>query len=163
MFLISLLLIWPNNYLYFALKGLRITCDIQSHSITRFKMIKPLELFNQAWTKEDKKVTSPNVLWMINNFNRLSGWVTSEIVSCTGSTKKRAQILKHFISIGYVSYIIIYFHLFTLNFSLHILTEILKATFMVTLSLSQHVVARLSETWKVNLSENWPPQWMEST
>jgi hypothetical protein len=65
--------------------------------------IKPLELYNQAWTKDNKKAMSPNVVWLIANFNKMASWVATEILSCHSSLKRRTQTLKHFIAIGYVS------------------------------------------------------------
>lgn len=70
----------------------------------RFSAIAPTELYNQAWTHHENKHTlAPNVTWLISQFNRLSSWVATEIVSCYSSLKRRVQTLKHFIAIGYVS------------------------------------------------------------
>ena len=77
-------------------------------------MIKPIELYSQEWSKEDKKNTSPNVVTMINNFNKYSNWFLSEVVS-SQNVKKRAKILKHIIDIGYVCFFL-YFYYFLLFF-----------------------------------------------
>jgi len=66
-----------------------------------YKAIKPWEFFNQQWTKKDREVKSPNVIKMITRFNRVSHWVTTEIVTSV-SLKQRVAVLSRFIEIAEV-------------------------------------------------------------
>lgn len=71
--------------------------------------MKPIELYSSSWSKENASVMAPNVLELIKNFNRISVWVASEIVSQT-NLKKRVLLLKYFISVAIVRiYIFGYF------------------------------------------------------
>jgi len=114
---------------------LRLKC------FTKFKEIRPLEFYNQGWNQPNKKALSPNLVDLISNFNRLSNWVISEIVSNT-NLRKRVQVLKHFIAIGYATYSY----------------KDYETTFMITLSLSHSVISRLSETW-ASLDGTATKQW----
>lgn len=42
-------------------------------------MIKPIELYAQSWSKEDKQNIAPNITAILENFTRYSTWVASEI------------------------------------------------------------------------------------
>jgi len=64
-----------------------------------YKAIKPWEFFNQSWTKKNKEQLSPNIIAMIKRFNRVSGWVATEIVK-TDKLKDRIAVLGKFIEIG---------------------------------------------------------------
>eukprot|EP01119_Soliformovum_irregulare_P015944 TRINITY_DN4565_c0_g2_i1.p1 TRINITY_DN4565_c0_g2~~TRINITY_DN4565_c0_g2_i1.p1 ORF type:complete len:499 (+),score=161.19 TRINITY_DN4565_c0_g2_i1:1935-3431(+) len=107
----------------------------------RFKMIKPLELHAQSWSKENKAVTSPNVVALVDHFNRIANLFTYEIVS-QFNLKKRIQVVKHVISIGWAAY----------NYRDY------ETTFTVVLSLSQFIISRLSDTWK-GLPATFRQQW----
>jgi len=96
----------------------------------RFKMIKPTELYFQSWAKENRRISSPNVIEMIDLFNKLSMWVGSEIVSVS-SLKKRINVLKQFISVGWAAY----------GYRDY------ETTFMISQSLCQYSVERLHQTW----------------
>jgi hypothetical protein len=65
-----------------------------------YKSIKPQECLGQAWTKKatrDEK--APNIMAMIQRFNTVSRWVTSEILRME-NIKKRAEVLTKFIQIA---------------------------------------------------------------
>jgi len=64
-----------------------------------YKSIKPWEFFNQSWTKKDKEILSPNILNMIKRFNKVSGWVATEIVK-TEKLKDRTLVLGKFLEIA---------------------------------------------------------------
>lgn len=64
-----------------------------------YRAIKPWEFFNQSWTKKNKEQLSPNIISMIKRFNRVSGWVATEIVK-TDKLKDRIAVLVKFIEIG---------------------------------------------------------------
>jgi len=110
-------------------------------SFESFKNIKPLELYTQSWSKQNSNMLSPNVIEMISHFNRISQWIACEVVSQT-VLKKRALILKHFISVAWAVY----------NYRDY------ENTFAVVLGLSQLSISRLSETWK-NLENSSKSQW----
>jgi hypothetical protein len=64
-----------------------------------YKSIRPRELMNQSWNKSAAAQQSPNVLKMIDRFNRVSGWVQRSIVS-EMQPKQRKTIITAFISIA---------------------------------------------------------------
>eukprot|EP01119_Soliformovum_irregulare_P002919 TRINITY_DN1317_c0_g1_i1.p1 TRINITY_DN1317_c0_g1~~TRINITY_DN1317_c0_g1_i1.p1 ORF type:complete len:513 (-),score=136.76 TRINITY_DN1317_c0_g1_i1:515-2053(-) len=103
-------------------------------SFTRFKAIKPFELHSQSWSKEEKSRSSPNVVALVEHFNRTANLFAYEILS-QHTLKKRIDTLKQIISVGWAAYGYRDF----------------ETTFTVVLALSQFVVFRLTETWKVQL------------
>jgi hypothetical protein len=40
----------------------------------KFRGIQPRECLNQAWTKKDKETRAPNILGMIEQFNKVTSW-----------------------------------------------------------------------------------------
>ncbi|GAM20108.1 hypothetical protein SAMD00019534_032830 [Acytostelium subglobosum LB1] len=63
-----------------------------------FQRIKIRELYHKSWTVAKTKFeTSPNVMEMINNSNRVANWVATEVVT-TPHPKKRVEVLKRFIT-----------------------------------------------------------------
>eukprot|EP01119_Soliformovum_irregulare_P009186 TRINITY_DN22377_c0_g1_i1.p1 TRINITY_DN22377_c0_g1~~TRINITY_DN22377_c0_g1_i1.p1 ORF type:complete len:657 (-),score=173.64 TRINITY_DN22377_c0_g1_i1:8-1909(-) len=106
-----------------------------------FQKIEISELENSSWTLETRKATSPNVTASITHFNRVSGWMTTELVSST-SLKRRLQILKFFISIGYATY----------------LYKDYETMFAVVLALEQYPVTRLTDLWR-NLDPQSREEW----
>jgi len=72
-------------------------CVVSSLFICR--TIQPKELLNQSWNDHKKTGKKSNVNHMIDSFNNVSKWVATEVV--TGATdKKRAEIIRFFISVG---------------------------------------------------------------
>ena len=49
-------------------------------SFEKYKKMMSMEFYHQCWTKKEKKRDAPNLLEMIGSFNRVSEWITSEIV-----------------------------------------------------------------------------------
>ena len=49
-------------------------------SVELFRKLTLMEFHHQAWTKKDKNLVAPNVIAVIESFNSVSEWVTSEIV-----------------------------------------------------------------------------------
>lgn len=47
-----------------------------------FIQMKPTELLGTAWQSEDKKTRAPNVVALIDHYNRVTSWVAMEIVVC---------------------------------------------------------------------------------
>eukprot|EP01119_Soliformovum_irregulare_P008827 TRINITY_DN2193_c0_g2_i4.p1 TRINITY_DN2193_c0_g2~~TRINITY_DN2193_c0_g2_i4.p1 ORF type:complete len:643 (-),score=174.12 TRINITY_DN2193_c0_g2_i4:59-1987(-) len=97
----------------------------------RFKNIKPLELHSQSWSKQNKNLTSPNVVAMVNHFNLISNLFQYEIVS-QRTLKKRVAALQHVINIGWAAY----------GYRDY------ETTFTVVMSLGSFPISRLAETWK---------------
>lgn len=60
------------------------------------------ELFSGAWTKPETQHRSPNVIKMIEIFNRVANQVAACIVSEL-DFKRRVKILSKFIQIGWVN------------------------------------------------------------
>jgi hypothetical protein len=52
----------------------------------------------QAWSKEDKENMSPNLVALIDSFNKTSNWIAAEILS-TGNPKMRVKVLERFIEV----------------------------------------------------------------
>eukprot|EP00005_Dracoamoeba_jomungandri_P004793 CAMPEP_0174260044 /NCGR_PEP_ID=MMETSP0439-20130205/8791_1 /TAXON_ID=0 /ORGANISM="Stereomyxa ramosa, Strain Chinc5" /LENGTH=914 /DNA_ID=CAMNT_0015344173 /DNA_START=112 /DNA_END=2856 /DNA_ORIENTATION=+ len=61
-----------------------------------FLKIQPVELLFASWIGKNRKELAPNVVEIIEWFNKISSWVASEIVLATNFRKRRA-ILSHFI------------------------------------------------------------------
>jgi hypothetical protein len=68
------------------------------HSL--LKAIKPGEFLGLGWMKADKDQRSPHILAMIANFNRVSHWAASEILT-QPDVKLRAQVIVRFICIAH--------------------------------------------------------------
>lgn len=64
-----------------------------------YKSIRPRELMSQAWNKPAATQQSPNVLKMIDRFNKVSGWVQRTIVS-EMQLKQRKSLISAFIAIA---------------------------------------------------------------
>ncbi|KNC49777.1 cell division control protein [Thecamonas trahens ATCC 50062] len=58
-----------------------------------YALIEPIELLNQAWTKEKYAYRCANLLAFIHRFNRISSWVAQTILAET-KVRKRAQVMK---------------------------------------------------------------------
>ena len=61
--------------------------------------IDPLELVNAHWTKKDKHLNSPNVMKLIDRFNRISFWLAEEILAYD-NTYQRALVLNKLVEIA---------------------------------------------------------------
>lgn len=61
-----------------------------------FCQIRPQELLNQSWNRPALRHRSPNVLHMIENFNKLSKWTATEIVK-PASMQERAAKFEYFV------------------------------------------------------------------
>ncbi len=58
-----------------------------------FVQIAPFELIGQRWNKAEKLVESPNVCWLIEQFNILSGTVSSSIVGVEDPESRAGMIV----------------------------------------------------------------------
>lgn len=95
----------PKPYIPMNIKTTMTILDIHPEEIARqltimdsslFKKIKLKEFLNLGWTKEDKKIRSPGILTMINSFNHISNWVSTEIIRFK-DMKQRALAIIRFI------------------------------------------------------------------
>lgn len=68
-----------------------------SHQL--FSKIEYKELFLACWTKKTKYVSSPNVMKIIDRFNKFSMWIIEEIL-CYDKTQMRAGSIEKFIKIA---------------------------------------------------------------
>jgi len=69
-------------------------------SVELFRKLTLMEFHHQAWTKKDKNLVAPNVIAVIESFNSVSEWVTSEIVQAV-KLKDRVERLKKLIKMAY--------------------------------------------------------------
>jgi len=54
------------------------------------------ELVNQSWNKKNAEQRTPNLLAFIRHFNKITAWVTAEIV-CTDKKSTRAKVIRKLI------------------------------------------------------------------
>jgi hypothetical protein len=66
-----------------------------------YRTITPCECLRQRWTSKDKATLAPNIIALIDRFNKVSRWCCSEIVR-EKDLKSRAVILNRFILIASV-------------------------------------------------------------
>ncbi len=66
-----------------------------------YRTITPCECLRQRWTGKDKATLAPNIIALIDRFNKVSRWCCSEIVR-EKDLKSRAVILNRFILIASV-------------------------------------------------------------
>jgi hypothetical protein len=65
---------------------------------------RPSELMSRAWMKDTADAHArdcPNIKRIINQFNRISRWVASEIVRVTDDAQMRLYTLKRFIELAH--------------------------------------------------------------
>lgn len=67
-----------------------------------FDRISLQEYANKGWTRDDKDLISPNIVAMIERFNMISSWTSSEVLR-EKSLKERAVILHRLIIIAEVN------------------------------------------------------------
>ena len=63
-----------------------------------YKKIRVSELLKQAWSKKDKEKNAPNILHLINRFNKTSLWVASMCV-LPETVPARASTISYFIKV----------------------------------------------------------------
>eukprot|EP01114_Cavostelium_apophysatum_P023215 TRINITY_DN867_c0_g1_i1.p1 TRINITY_DN867_c0_g1~~TRINITY_DN867_c0_g1_i1.p1 ORF type:complete len:660 (-),score=137.11 TRINITY_DN867_c0_g1_i1:31-2010(-) len=108
----------------------------------RIRLIKPVEFYGQAWSKRNASTTAPNIVALIAHFNKMTNWISSEILVCK-TLKKRTAALKYFIAVAWAAYAY----------------RDYETTFAVCYALIQRTIARLSETWK-NLDAATKQTWL---
>jgi hypothetical protein len=59
-----------------------------------FYNIRPRELLDQAWQREDKEKKAPNVSLLIARFNEVAFWIATEILQTQGSKMQTVVIKK---------------------------------------------------------------------
>lgn len=96
-----------------------------------FRQIDHSELLHKSWMKKEKEIRAPNVLKLIERFNNISYWVTSEIV-LEQNLKSRTSVLCYFIQLAEELQLIGNFH----------------SLMAVYASLNNICVQRMKLTWK---------------
>lgn len=66
-----------------------------------WEAIKPSECLSLNWSKSSKEEKAPNLLGMIERFNKVTYWVVGTIVQIP-NTKARAEAVSRFIDIAEV-------------------------------------------------------------
>jgi hypothetical protein len=103
-----------------------------------YKRIKPRELMNQAYSQKDiAHIVSPNVIQLIQRFNKISEWVQTAIVKET-QYKRRKTTLSRFIKIAGKLREINNFH----------------SMMAIVLGIESPPVSRLKKTWEGVKSAN---------
>ncbi len=64
-----------------------------------FKSVTPSELLLQRWNKPGKEVNSPHITAMIQHFNKVSNWISTEIIKVE-EVSARAITLNRFILVA---------------------------------------------------------------
>lgn len=66
-----------------------------------YSKIRPRELCEGAWTKEDRYTTAPNLMNLAHRFNNMVWWIVTQIVQCK-KPSKRETIIAKWIDIAHV-------------------------------------------------------------
>jgi hypothetical protein len=96
-----------------------------------FCSVAPTELQFARWKNRNRKKLAPNVVSLINWFNKVTNWVATEIVT-TFQLKRRIRVVSRFIQICKMCY-----DLMNFNAAMEILS-----------SLNMTCIDRLKDTWK---------------
>lgn len=72
-----------------------IARELNLISIQLFQQINLEEFYNKAWTRENKKVTSPNLLALTNHLNRVSNFVAYHILSDKNNSARYIEFFIH--------------------------------------------------------------------
>jgi len=78
---------------------LEIARQLTIMDFEKFRSIQPRECLGQAWSKKDKAERAPNIIAMIEQFNKVTTWVQLTIVSEV-DLHKRAAVFKRFVKIA---------------------------------------------------------------
>ena len=63
-----------------------------------FKNVNAREFLQQGWQKADKEIRSPHITEMINRFNEVSYWVTTEVLRV--DKKLQTRVIKKFVHVA---------------------------------------------------------------
>ncbi|KAG5456123.1 MAG: ras guanine nucleotide exchange factor domain-containing protein [Olpidium bornovanus] len=64
-----------------------------------YKLIRPIECLQKAWSDKKNQHRAPNIKAMIATSNHITGWVVDSILA-EAEVKKRTALIKHFISVA---------------------------------------------------------------
>ena len=137
----------PRPYLPMNLKSKLSVLDIHPEELARqitlidsalYRKIKPSEFLHSGWTKSDKEARSPGILAMINSFNIVSRWVSTQIL-LQSDLKLRAITLNRVICIAQ--------HCYEYN-NFNGVMEIIA-------SLHNSSIHRLYNTWELLPQKSW--------
>ncbi|KAL6058531.1 Son of sevenless 1 [Balamuthia mandrillaris] len=103
-----------------------------------YRAIQPIECLDQRWTQPDKQKLAPNVIALIDRFNKVSKWASTDLVR-TQDLKSRAVVLNRFIIIASKC-----LELNNFNGAMEIIA-----------GLQNSAVYRLKKTWNLLPSKTW--------
>ena len=88
-----------NSFMDFDNLEIARQLTLMDHEL--FSLIKPRELINTNWLKEDKELKSPNLFNYLNWGRHVANWLVAEILS-RDNAKQRIQVTEKIVSIGQV-------------------------------------------------------------
>jgi hypothetical protein len=121
-----------TNLALYDMDPIEIARQITLIEFELYKAISPTQCLNQAWNKNGKEETAPDVLKMIRWSNDISAWVNTEILK-REAPKDRADNIKFFIRIAQALFDI-------RNFN---------AVFEILAGFSSSALDRLKKSWEV--------------
>ncbi|KNC49216.1 Ras guanine nucleotide exchange factor A [Thecamonas trahens ATCC 50062] len=116
----------------------KLAACINSYEFGVFEAIQPRECFGLAWSKDGREQSSPNVLALVQRFNKMSTWVAATILeagdgekSASKAASARARAIKKMVNLAHELYE-------RHNFN---------ATMGILAGLSSNAIYRLQVTW----------------
>jgi len=109
-----------------------IACQLALLDANFISKIEQSELLHQRWAKNGKEENAPHLLASINHFNKVSAWISTEIL-LQKDLKRRTQLLGHVLSIAQ---------------ELLLLGDF-SSTYSLASALGSSPVSRLKQTWQV--------------
>lgn len=91
----------PSAFL--DIKSLDIARELTMEEFELYCAVEPRELLGQAWQKENKRELAPNLTRLIERFNRIGFWVSTEVLT-KQDLKIRVKCIKKFIKIAHRCY-----------------------------------------------------------
>lgn len=76
------------------IKALEVARQMTLIDFDLYCKIRPRELCEGAWTKEDRYTTAPNIMNLVHRFNLVVRWIVTQIVQAKNSSKREAIIAK---------------------------------------------------------------------
>jgi hypothetical protein len=64
-----------------------------------FRRIRMFEFLVQSWNGEQRETAAPNLLSLVNTFNRMTNWIATEIL-LTPDSEQRAHVIERFIDLA---------------------------------------------------------------
>ncbi|EGC31783.1 hypothetical protein DICPUDRAFT_99093 [Dictyostelium purpureum] len=93
---------YTSEYI-FSLSSNDIAEQLTLLDFDSYKSIEEIELLNQAWSKPEQKINTPNIVNMVNRFNNFSSFVSWAILR-ENDVKTRSKMMLKMIKICYALY-----------------------------------------------------------